>query len=329
MKLETTQSDPLNVLATTKPVVENSKFVFINEEKIPELSEKILERFGLGLDTELMGFGITGSLENDVQLIFLEDAVNFCFWADKDRQKWQVERNDGTKTEGGWYGLKTCFERAISEGIPLWDADYLSSIPIEDVKKVFRGANDTQIPLLDERAANLREAGKVLSESFGGKFISILNESEYNAIELARLIIQFFPSFRDVSKLSGKDVCFFKRAQICSNDLNYILKAHGKALSGLDKLTSFADYKLPQVLRQFGITSYEKSLEDRVDNYIEISHDSREEIEIRSATVWAVELIRQKLGKLKANDIDNTIWLISQNIQQEAKPYHRTRTIFY
>ncbi len=329
MKLEIKQPDPLNILTTTKPVVENAEFVFIDEKRISEISEKILKRFSQGLDTQETGFGVTDDIENDIQLVFIEDVVNFCFWAGKNQPKWQVEQRNGIATEGGWYGLKTCFERAILKGVPILDANYLASISMEDVAEVFKGINDTEIPLAEERAKNLQEAGKILLEKFGGKFINAVNKTNYDAIELTKLIINFFPSFRDVSEFNGNEIIFLKRAQICSNDLNYVLKTKGGTFSNLNKLTAFADYKLPQVLRMFGVLSYSQGLSDKIDNYIEILHDSREEIEIRSATIWAVELLRQKLKKLTAGDIDNTIWLMSQSIQKGAKPYHRTRTIFY
>jgi hypothetical protein len=74
---------------------------------------------------------------------------------------------------------------------------------------------------------------------------------------------------------------------------------------------------------------YSNELAEKVDNYIELTHDSEEEIEIRAATIWGVELLRQIMPDLTAGEIDNTIWLLSQNLQNQAQPYHRTRTIFY
>ena len=108
-----------------------------------------------------------------------------------------------------------------------------------------------------------------------------------------------------------------------------MLKNNVNKITNLDMLTAYADYKLPQLLRMYGVINYEKSLAEKIDALIEIVHDSREEIEIRSATIWAIELLRQRINTLTAGEIDNTIWLLSQGIQNETKPYHHSRTIFY
>ena len=86
---------------------------------------------------------------------------------------------------------------------------------------------------------------------------------------------------------------------------------------------------MSQILRSFDVIKYSDELSNKVDNYIEIAHDSEEEIEIRAATIWSVELIRQQIPDLTAGEIDNTIWLMSQSMQGQVKPYHRTRTIYY
>ncbi|MGB7958237.1 MAG: queuosine salvage family protein [Minisyncoccia bacterium] len=329
MKLQITKDDPLGILASTKPVVEQAHFVLIHDDKLEVLAKGVIERFNKGLDSQELGFGSAGNLTDDIQLIFIEDTVNFCFWPDKGQPKWEVEWPDQNTVAGGWYGLVACFKRGLTEKIPILDADYLSELTAEQARQFFRGKNGVDIPLLDERVQNLREAGKILREKFYGRFENMLKSSGYNSVSIVNAVIENFPSFKDVSQFNGQEIRFLKRAQIYPNDLAYALKGTDTSIANLDKLTAYADYKLPQVLRAFGVLEYERSLAERVDDLIEIPHDSAEEIEIRSATIWAIELLRQKIGKLTAGEIDNTIWLMSQTMQNESKPYHRTRTIFY
>ncbi len=327
--LQTEISDPLNILSSTKQVADSFQFVSINEESLENLSQEIIKRFGQGLSNQELGFTVSGDLERDLQTIFVEDAVNFCFWASKGQSKWQIELPDGGKTEGGWFGLQACFERALLEHVPIFEADHLAQLNRTDAEHFFRGVGGVTIPLLDERINNLRETGKILLEKFDGQFSNVVQTANGDAIELVKIIAKNFPSFRDVSQFDGIEVSFLKRAQICANDTIRILKDHHQNMAGLELLTAFADYKLPQILRMFGVLQYEPSLAKRIDIYEEIPHDSREEIEIRAATIWAVELLRQRTPHLTASDIDNTLWLLSQDIQNEAKPYHRTRTIYY
>lgn len=328
-QLKIITEDPLNVLKSTRTALENSRFVFINDEKLEPMAERVLERFKRGLFNLEHDYGSTGDVEKNLQLIFIEDAVNFCFWPDKGMPKWQIEWPPGNIVSGGWYTMKACFERALAEGVPILDAGYLADVSLRDVQNFFRGTEGTEIPLLKERTENLREAGRVLLEKYEGKFSKAIETSESDAIKLTQLIIDDFPSFRDISTLDGKKFFFLKRAQICPNDISYVFKNTGQQIKNIQHLTAFADYKLPQILRMFGVLEYVDELAEKVDNMIEIFHDSREEIEIRAATIWAVELLRQKIKELTAMEIDNALWLLSQEIKQGTKPHHRTRTIFY
>ncbi|MDP2930517.1 MAG: queuosine salvage family protein [bacterium] len=328
MKLDIVISDSLNILQSTKSVVENSRYVFLNGDKIREVAVAIAQRIKMGLENAFVAFGASGDYEKDIQLIFIEDAVNFCFWAEKGQAKWQVEWPVGNTIKGGWYCLKACFERALAEGVPILEADYLCSITEEQVKNFFRGINGTEIPLIQERQNNLREAGRVLKDKFDGQFINVLKEAGNDAIKLVKLLYDNFPSFRDEAELDGKKVYFLKRAQICANDISYLEPA--KNMKNLDQLTAFADYKLPQILKTWQILEYKDELAKKIDNYTLLSRGSREEIEIRSATIWAVELIRQELNnEFTASKIDNALWLLSQDLGDKVKPYHRTRTNFY
>jgi len=331
MKLEILEEDPFDILSSTKYVVENSKYVSLDKNKIDKtIADKILERFNKGLDNEYeLGANLTGSVEDDLQLIFIENSVNFCFWPNRGEPKWEVEWLNGEKTFGGWFGLVACFKRANKEGVPILDSKYLSNITLEEASEFFRGKNGIEIPLLKERVINLREIGDILQKKFGGKIINLLKASDFDAIKIVKNIAENFPCFKDISYLDNKEVVFLKRAQICPNDFSYVLKNTENKIINLDKLTAYADYKLPQLLRMFGIINYNQFLAEKVDTMTEILHDSREEIEIRSATIWAVELLRQRIGKLIAGEIDNVLWLLSQEIQGESKPYHHSRTIFY
>jgi hypothetical protein len=129
-------------------------------------------------------------------------------------------------------------------------------------------------------------------------------------------------------------VFFYKRAQIFAADLYGAFK--GKEwgqFTDIHKLTAFADYKLPQVLRHLGILNYGQSLAQKVDQKVLLGPGSQGEVEIRANTVWSVELIRQELerkGKgLKAFEIDWILWNLGQRAEFKVRPYHRTATVFY
>ena len=89
MKLEIIKEDPLNILSTTRDVMENARHVSINKNKInDDILNKLSERFKKGLNGEYeLGVNLTGELEDDLQIIFIENSVNFCFWSTQKEPK--------------------------------------------------------------------------------------------------------------------------------------------------------------------------------------------------------------------------------------------------
>jgi hypothetical protein len=189
------------------------------------------------------------------------------------------------------------------------------------------------IPLLEARAANLRELGSWVVARFGGSFSNILPAVAMDAIELVRLLARELVSFRDEALYKGRMVPFHKRAQILASDLH---GASGKGswgpLSRMRELTAFADYKLPQILRHRGVLRYADPLAWQVDSELPLQAGSNEEVEVRANTVWAVELMVRELQNLGRDvpsyQLDWMLWHASQDSAGMA-PYHRTRTVYY
>jgi hypothetical protein len=189
---------------------------------------------------------------------------------------------------------------------------------------------------LAERGANLRQLGRGLlavsdEPDAAARFIAACDGS---AVRLVERVAAAFPSFNDVARLDGRDVKFFKRAQILAADLHGAFAGEGLGrFDDLGRLTAFADYKVPQVLRGLGVLRYDDRLAAIVDRRALIPAGSREEIEIRAATVWACELIRASLAawgrSMAAYEIDWALWQAGQSLAPEIPPYHRTLTIFY
>lgn len=330
LKVKASSPDPFEILKTTQKVLRQARDVELSTTKINKVSSLIKNKLKDGLSENEYALGLTGDYETDAQLLFIEDAVNFCFWAEKDRKKWTVEWSKGNIVNGGWYGLLAVFERARAEKIPILDPEFLSRLTRNEVKKIFRGSdNNVEIPLIEKRLNNLIEAGVGLRK-FNGKFINLIEKANFDAIQIVKLVYDNFPSFRDEAEYKGDKVYFLKRAQIVANDCSYLNRNSTRVrIKNLDKLTAFADYKIPQILRQFGIIKYSKNLAKRVDSYELIPAFSAEEIEIRAATIQGIKLIKQNLKTYSASQIDNTLWLLSQNQSAIEKPYHRTYTIFY
>ncbi len=321
MELKITIQDPLGILASTKQLMENSRFVSINPDKIPALAERIAQQINQGTEK----LPNLGNMAKDLQFNFINSAVNFCFWPEKGKEKWRVGQS-----QGGNDSLVACLAKAVKQGKNILQAEYLARLSLSQTAEIFQGEKQTQIPLLEQRRENLNQAGKILLKKYQGEFINLLQASNFDAIKLTKLIYTDFPSFRDIFEMDGQKIYFLKRAQLCSLGLLILQKRYPRLvkIKNLNLLTAMADYKLPQILRNFGIISYANQLASQVDNGQLIPSGSRQELEIRGATIWGIELIRQKMPRYSAAQIDHAVWLISQR-QTGLKPYHRTRTIYY
>jgi hypothetical protein len=317
------------VLETAKKVGEVSLQVQIDGQALVRFSKRLVEN-GVNLPPWENLYHFYDGGEKTVCYLLVLDTLNFCFWPAPGEVKWEIEYNSGKLS--GYYALAVSLKQALDSGIPITRAEYMAELSLSELKELLGGRGELQ--LLNQRIQNLNELGKVLLEEYHGQASQLVEAAGQSAIVLVRILYRRLSSFRDIAKYRGHQVPFYKRAQILAADLFGAFK--GKEwgrFTDLDKLTAFADYKLPQVLRHLGILRYAPDLENVIDQQIFIEAGSPEEIEIRANTIWAVELIRQELermGKgLRAFEIDWILWKMGQDEVFREKPYHRTVTIFY
>ncbi len=310
----------LPVLNSTRYVVEHSEHVSINKAATRQM---------------LLKGDINSAWYPDLHIadpdwIFVLDALNFCFWADPGQPKWSVQYED--EELSGYWALAASLKRAYEEGVPITNAEFLATISSKTVANIFRG--EQTIPLFQQRVKHLREVGIILNEKYDGTFVNVLQKADRSAVKLVKEVVSNFPSFNDIATYQGQTVYLYKRVQLLAADLNGAFEGEGHGeFVDLDQLTIFADYKLPQVLRHYHVLEYDEYLSNMVDNYMHFVPGSPEEVEIRAATIHAVEIIRQSLTNghrsIPAFKLDWWLWTLGQNDITRDKPYHRARTAFY
>jgi len=317
------------VLETTQHVKEKSQQVTIDKQALAVFSRKLIED-GIEIPPWNYDYHFFNGGHKTVAYLLVLDSINFCFWPKPGADKWEVQYK--SETLSGYYAFAASLKKAIESGIPITKADYLAELPLGKLRQILGEKGELQ--LMEARAHILNELGAFLVNKYNGEANRLVESAENSALNLVGLLIENLPSFRDVAEYYGTKIYFYKRAQIFAADLYGAFggKTWGN-FKDIDKLTAFADYKLPQVLRHVGILQYSPSMEHKVDNGIFLEAGSPEEIEIRANTIWAVELIRRELTqmgkKLRAFEIDWILWNLGQESQFKAKPYHRTKTIFY
>ena len=317
------------VLETSKKVSEMSQHVRIDRQALGRFVRKLFAD-DIQVPCWDTNYHFCDGTEKTVAYLLVLDTINFCFWPPPGKAKWVIEYQ--SESLSGYYALAASIKRAVESRVPLTNAEYLVDLSLDELEQILDGEGELQ--LLEHRLKVLNELGQVLFEKYDGNACRLVEAAENSALKLVRLLAENFSSFNDVAEYQGRKVFFYKRAQILTADLYGAFK--GKdwgSFTDMDKITAFADYKLPQVLRHLGIMRYTESLTQKVDQKLMLEAGCPEEIEIRANTIQAVELIRQELAQkgkaFRSFEIDWLLWNLGQNDEFRNKPYHKTLTIFY
>ncbi|VDP09283.1 unnamed protein product [Soboliphyme baturini] len=277
---------------------------------------------------------------------FFISTINFSFWTSSEH-KFEV-LYDGKKYTG-FLSCCALVKKSLDMGIPLTDPRYILDIDFDRFRACFTNDEGDVIPMVDERWQNLRQVSSILCEKFNGTFYECLQQSDNSAQNLLKLVVENFPCYRDwatyedtagtrypavVYKYISLLVAFLKRAQILIGDIYNLLKGEPPAAFGdIDTLTTFADYRVPQVLVYFGALQYSDELQRLLNEgtkwvlqlpcspllifvifnlvYLDIkqglcslghvfSSGDVEEVEIRGCTVFAVDLVVDEVKRMLA-----------------------------
>ncbi len=317
------------VLETARFISEKSRLVWIDKQALTRFAQKLLEDEIKVPSWDPLYHFCDGTRET-VSYFLVVDSLNFCFWPSPGQARWEIEYN--SKKLSGYYAMAASLTKAVESGIPITSSACLADLSSVELTDILGGKGELQ--LMESRVRILNELGQVLLQEYDGNACTLVEAAGKSAAKLTRLLAEKFPSFRDIAQYRGYEVYFYKRAQIFAADLHGAFNGEEWGSFGdMDRLTTFADYKLPQVLRQTGIMVYEQSLSKKVDHQILIEPGSLEEVEIRANTIWTVELLRQELERagnvFRAFEIDWILWNLGQDDVFREKPYHRTVSIFY
>jgi len=317
-------TDEIRVACAT--VAEGARFVRINHDVVERYAVSLpLERAvapTLDRATHYVG-DEAGTLAYFVTL----DAINFGsgFFP-------HLAKRPGMS---GYFTVASSLEDEFERGGAM-SAERLAGMTAGECAAIFgqRTDNGAAMELMGLFAQALGDLGRLLLAKYGGRFEGLVESAGGSAERLVGVLAEM-AFFRDVSRYDGREVPFFKRAQLTAADLSLALGAKWLGAFGdLDRLTIFADNLVPHVLRIDGVLAYEPDLAARIDREELITPGSAEEVEIRAAAVHAVELMRAALVRRGQNvtsmGLDYVLWNRGQERHYKTvKPRHRARTVYY
>jgi len=311
------------VLETTGRIIADPQYVTIDSERLDEVAQRFAQEDLIIPSWDAPVFP-EKSDEKTIDFFMLGNSINFAFTHFDTGEKYTTEFM-GIPWKGA-FGMWAALKKAVQDGVPLLDGEYLAQISEEDMGSVFG-----EIPMFDERVEIFREVGQVLTEKYSGHFhnlVAAANGRVFGGQGLVDRLTGEFPSFDDSVMFEGDVVRFDKRAQLAAG---MIYGRFPGCFSDVDKLTVFADYGLPKVLRELGVLRYEDSLAAKVDGQKLIEAGSREELEIRASTIHAAKMLQDRINQsgvdspVNALHIDYKLW----ESRTKEGHHHLTKTIAY
>jgi hypothetical protein len=289
------------VLESLRPVIEHSRDVRTNLEKIVEVAGWMAYE-ELPLPDFALPFGIgAGDANEAIDFVLVANSIDTAFTDFSNHEKFQVDYagQHWSDSEAEF----ACLKRAMDAGAPILDGKFLAGITREELNRIFTG--NIEMPMLDEKLAVFHQVGAVLVEKYDGHFHNFVHACSPrlydNGNGLIDRMVKEFPRFNDVSTYDGHEIKIYKLAQLGVWMLYCTLRKSSKfRLDDPEKMTAFADYIVPVALRLLGITSYSKDLEHAINTYQLIPRDSPQEIEIRSHCLYATALLTEEINRLRA-----------------------------
>lgn len=299
---------PDEVRAACAWVMERARWVRVDEERIADYAKGLPERA-----EELPEAGPDGAdSEAPAAFAICMNAINFgSGW-------WPTIR----KREGlsGYATMEAGVRERFDQRRP-WSAEELVAMDAATIGAVV--GQDPPHPLMAQFAEALRDVGAHLQAEYDSRFLGPVETAD--SIPGLAKTFAGWEAFADVSTYQGREVPFYKRAQLTAADLH---RAGIADLPGLDQLTAFADNLVPHVLRVDGILQLDPDLAARIEAEELLEHGSPQEIELRAAAVHAIELLAAA-SSLTPAAIDSALWNRGRAPRYKSLPRPRSRNTAY
>jgi len=308
------------IRSTTAEVMKKAKHVTIVPEKIGEIISLLEQEESIAafFDFECH-IDKSESQEAITNYMFVLDALNFCFWPDA----WEYDT------------LALVLKNIYKQNPDHLKPEFLANVGFEEFKSLFFAGHENFVQI-EERHRVVNELGYKTVKYFDGDFSNVLKKANFEADELLEILSSTYLLFQDHCIYEGRQVFFYKRAQILIGDLKQAFKEKecDFQIKNIDRCTCFADYRVPQILAEKGVLKYSDELMKVIDGKVVLDYGCGMEVELRAAMIQAVEMISERLQgteKLKLNsvEVDWFLWQVGEKMKDDIVGHHRVYSIFY
>ena len=272
--------------------------------------------------------------EDFIRATLFMNTLNFAFTDFQTSIKYEVKR--GSEILSDSEAMYFQVNEAIDSGNNLVDGKIMATLTLEQLANIFSG--NIEMPMLKERVEILNDVGQKLVDNYGGDWLNFINNGPKKLYAkgegLIERLVNEFPRFDDSSEYRGNKVKFYKLAQLAFWGIHGELSGSNYfKIEDMHSMTAFADYIVPVALNVMKIMTYTPQLDDKIRDGEMIERDSKEEIEIRSASIYATAILTEKVNERRPENksiiipqLDYRLW---KNYHATHHPHHLTYTTMY
>ena len=272
--------------------------------------------------------------EDFIRATMFMNTLNFAFTDFQTSIKYEVKR--GSETLSDSEAMYFQVNEAIDSGNNLVDGKIMATLTLEQLANIFSG--NIEMPMLKERVEILKDVGQKLVDNYEGDWLNFINNGPKKLYAkgegLIERLVNEFPRFDDSSEYRGNKVKFYKLAQLAFWGIHGELSGSNYfKIEDMHSMTAFADYIVPVALNVMKIMTYTPQLDEKIRNGEMIERDSEEEIEIRSASIYATAILTEKVNERRPENksiiipqLDYRLW---KNYHATHHPHHLTYTTMY
>ena len=272
--------------------------------------------------------------EDFIRATMFMNTLNFAFTDFKTSIKYEVKR--GSEILSDSEAMYFQVNEAIDSGNNLVDGKIMATLTLEQLANIFSG--NIEMPMLKERVEILNDVGQKLVDNYEGDWLNFINNGPKKLYAkgegLIERLVNEFPRFDDSSEYRGNKVKFYKLAQLAFWGIHGELSGSNYfKIEDMHSMTAFADYIVPVALNVMKIITYTPQLDEKIRDGEMIERDSEEEIEIRSASIYATAILTEKVNERRPENksiiipqLDYRLW---KNYHATHHPHHLTYTTMY
>lgn len=273
--------------------------LIVNTNRLQDLSEILFSR----RHAIVKNIYIDENIYRQLGLILLYGSVHFCFVNPYSKKEFSF------KFKGEVYKRSTGFLKALAQADINWsNFKEITKLTLTDWHNILQTDQEDNLFLLNKRHRNIINFASYLVRNGFATTHDLLKRCTDGEKLLKIMIHSSF--FKDI---------FLKRAQVTTYLFSKTLSTNRlSSFTDIAALTAMPDYRLPQLLYNFGIINLSESLKNKLLSQICINEGSDEETDLRAAVVVIVEKISKIINVCEA-EVDSIMWGFSQELLEENK----------